>query len=82
MGSADELPFPDESFDCVTIANAIHVMPDKDRFLDRVRRILKPGGVFGFNSAFYAGSYPKGTERHTYEWLKEATGLTAAELLP
>lgn len=73
VGPADELPFPDETFDCVTIANAIHVMPDKPRFLRAAARVLKRGGVFGFNSVFYAGSYPRGTERHTYEWLKEAT---------
>ena len=74
VGSADDLSaFADESFDCVTIANAIHVMPDKQAFLDNVSRVLRPGGVFGFNSVFYAGSYPRGTEAHTYEWLKEAT---------
>ena len=73
VGSADELPFPDETFDCVTIGNAIHVMPDKAKFFKAVNRVLKKGGLFGFNSAFYAGSYPEGTERHTYEWLKEAT---------
>lgn len=73
VGSADDLPFPDGTFDCVTIANAIHVMPDKERFVRAVARVLKRGGLFGFNSVFYAGSYPKGTEAHTYEWLKEAT---------
>lgn len=73
VGSADELPFPDGTFDCVTIANAIHVMPDKEQFVRAVSRVLKRGGLFGFNSVFYAGSYPKGTEAHTYEWLKEAT---------
>lgn len=73
VASADDLRFPDATFDCVTIANAIHVMPDKAAFVKAAARVLKPGGVFGFNSVFYAGSYPKGTERHTYEWLKEAT---------
>lgn len=73
VGSADELPFPDAAFDCVTIGNAIHVMPDKDKFCAEVSRVLKPGGLFGFNSAFYAGTYPKGTERHFYDWMRLAT---------
>lgn len=72
VGSADELLFPDASFDCVTIANAIHMMPDKAKFLREVHRVLKPGGVFGFNSSFYAGTYPAGTERHGFIWLREA----------
>lgn len=71
-GSADHLPFPDASFDCVTIANAIHLMPDKERFLAGVARVLRPGGVFGFNSAFYAGSMPKGTDRIYLDWLSLA----------
>lgn len=73
VGSGDELPFPDETFDCVTIANAIHMLPDMPKLLAAVKRVLKPGGVFGFNSGFYAGCYPVGTERHMYQWLREAT---------
>lgn len=72
VGSADVLPFPDETFDCVTICNAIHVLPDKDKLLRAIRRVLRRGGLFGFNSAFYAGTYPPGTEAHYYEWLRLA----------
>ena len=31
VGSADELPFPDASFGCTTITNAIHLLPEKAR---------------------------------------------------
>jgi len=72
VGSADELPYPDESFDCVTIANAIHMMTERDKFLSGVARVLKPGGVFGFNSSFYAGTFPAGTEHWYQVWLQEA----------
>lgn len=73
VGSGDDLKFPDETFDCVTIANAIHMLPDMSKFFAEVARVLKPGGVFGFNSGFYAGCNPPGTERHMYQWLREAT---------
>lgn len=73
VGSGDDLRFPDNTFDSVTIANAIHMMPDKGNFFSAVSRVLKPGGLFGFNSGFYAGCYPEGTERHMYQWLREAT---------
>lgn len=72
VGSVDELPFPDGAFDCVTIANAIHMMPDKPRFLREAARVPRPGGLFGFNSVFYAGSTPPGTEQHFLVWAKEA----------
>ena len=36
VGSADELPFPENSFDCVTIANAIHMLPDKKKLLAEI----------------------------------------------
>lgn len=77
VGSADELPFPEASFDCVTIANAIHMLPDKPRLLAAVARVLRPGGVFGFNSAFYAGSMPPGTDRIYMDWIKIASDMLA-----
>lgn len=72
VGPGDEMPFPDNTFDCVTIANAIHMMPDKREFVRQAYRVLKPGGLFGFNSGFYTGSYPPGTERHFLVWVREA----------
>lgn len=43
---AEQLAVPDAHFDFVYVANSIHHMPDKDRFLREVRRVLKPGGRF------------------------------------
>jgi len=73
VGSADTLPYPEASFDCVTIANAIHMLPDRQKLLCAVRRVLKPGGVFGFNTSFYAGTFPEGTHQFYMEWLKRAS---------
>jgi ubiquinone/menaquinone biosynthesis C-methylase UbiE len=71
-GSADDLQFPAASFDLVMIGNAIHLMPDKDRFLRAVARVLKPGGSFTFNSVFYSGTFAPGSETIYAEWMKEA----------
>lgn len=43
---AGALPFPDETFDLVTCRLAAHHFPDLKRFVDDVRRVLKPGGRF------------------------------------
>ncbi|MEM7199500.1 MAG: class I SAM-dependent methyltransferase [Planctomycetota bacterium] len=72
VSSADELPFPEATFDYVTIANAIHMLPDKTRFVEAATRVLKPGGWFGFNSCFYAGTFPGDTDRFYTDWLKLA----------
>ena len=67
--SGDELPFAEDSFDCVTIANAIHMLPDKDKFIRSAAEVLRPGGLFGFNSSFYAGTFPADTDRFYTNWL-------------
>jgi phosphatidylethanolamine/phosphatidyl-N-methylethanolamine N-methyltransferase len=40
-----ELRFPDASFDAVFAANVLHLVPDLDRALASLRRVLKPGGI-------------------------------------
>lgn len=46
QGDAQNLPFPDESFDAVINVEASHQYPDFARFLREVARVLRPGGHF------------------------------------
>jgi len=71
-GSADELDFAPGTFDLAMMGNAIHLMPDKDRFLTAVARVLHTGGYFTFNSVFFVGTFEEGTEPVYTEWLKQA----------
>jgi demethylmenaquinone methyltransferase/2-methoxy-6-polyprenyl-1,4-benzoquinol methylase len=41
---AEKLPFPDDYFDCVTVAFGLRNMTHKDLALTEMRRVLKPGG--------------------------------------
>lgn len=41
---AEKLPFPDDHFDCVTVAFGLRNMTHKDTALAEMRRVLKPGG--------------------------------------
>lgn len=41
---AEKLPFPDDWFDCVTVAFGLRNMTHKDQALAEMRRVLKPGG--------------------------------------
>jgi demethylmenaquinone methyltransferase/2-methoxy-6-polyprenyl-1,4-benzoquinol methylase len=44
QANAEELPFPDDSFDCITIAFGLRNVTDKDKALASMCRVLKPGG--------------------------------------
>jgi demethylmenaquinone methyltransferase/2-methoxy-6-polyprenyl-1,4-benzoquinol methylase len=41
---AEKLPFPDDHFDCVTVAFGLRNMTHKDLALAEMRRVLRPGG--------------------------------------
>ncbi|MCM1321819.1 MAG: class I SAM-dependent methyltransferase [Bacteroides sp.] len=42
---ATSLPYEDDSFDAVLIANALHVMPNPEKALSEIDRVLKPCGI-------------------------------------
>ena len=42
--NAEDLPFADDTFDCVCIAYGLRNVTDKDAALASMRRVLKPGG--------------------------------------
>jgi demethylmenaquinone methyltransferase/2-methoxy-6-polyprenyl-1,4-benzoquinol methylase len=44
QANAEDLPFADESFDCITIAFGLRNVTDKDKALRSMNRVLKPGG--------------------------------------
>jgi demethylmenaquinone methyltransferase/2-methoxy-6-polyprenyl-1,4-benzoquinol methylase len=46
QGNAEELPYPDRSFDCVTIAFGIRNVPRIERALSEAYRVLRIGGRF------------------------------------
>jgi len=43
--NAEHLPFPNASFDCLTIGFGLRNVTDKDRALREMCRVLRPGGV-------------------------------------
>ena len=45
-GSAESLPFPDQSFDAVFSNAVLHWVRGQDAMMSEVRRVLRPGGRF------------------------------------
>jgi SAM-dependent methyltransferase len=74
-GSAMEPPFSNGEIDLAVQGNAIHLMPDKDVFLQNVFKALHPGGTFFFNSVFFSGTFVEGTEPVWAEWMREAVNV-------
>jgi SAM-dependent methyltransferase len=57
--AAEDLNFPDASFDLVTVATALHWF-DLDRFYPAVHRVLKPKGVFAaWGYGFFTTTAPE-----------------------
>jgi len=44
QANAESLPFPDNTFDCITIAFGLRNVTDKQKALESMARVLKPGG--------------------------------------
>ena len=42
--NAESIPFPNDTFDCVTVAFGLRNMTHKEKALSEMRRVLKPGG--------------------------------------
>ncbi|HXF96779.1 MAG TPA: class I SAM-dependent methyltransferase [Gemmatimonadales bacterium] len=68
-GSAECLSRLVKRADVVLFLNAIHLVPDKGAVIAEVRKVLRRGGVFGFNTTFFAGAYPEGTAGFWRRWI-------------
>src|SRR5262249_28489317 len=67
QGTAERLPAPDQSVDAVVSTLVLCCVPDQQRALQEVLRVLKPGGTFVFIEHVAA---PRGTWlRRLQQWV-------------
>ncbi|MGH7549028.1 MAG: class I SAM-dependent methyltransferase [Gemmatimonadales bacterium] len=71
-GSAEWVSRLVSSADAVVFLNAIHLVPDKAQVIAEIRKVLKPGGVFAFNTTFFNGAYVEGTSGFWRRWIVRA----------
>ncbi|RKH85519.1 3-demethylubiquinone-9 3-O-methyltransferase, partial [Corallococcus praedator] len=50
IGSGESLPFADASFDCVSCCDVLEHVQDVDAVLAEISRVLKPGGLFLYDT--------------------------------
>ena len=58
VGDAESIPFPDESFDAVTVAFGVRNFENLEKGLMEMKRILKPGGTMQILEFSHPGSAP------------------------
>ncbi|MGQ0823892.1 MAG: class I SAM-dependent methyltransferase [Actinomycetota bacterium] len=52
--AAERLPFPDRSFDAITVSSGVHWF-DQVRFYEETRRLLRPGGWLALYDHYFLG---------------------------
>ena len=68
-----------DKVDTVFLCNAIHMVPDKGQLMDEVSSVLRPGGTFAFNSAFFQGTNSPETDRFLRRWMFKALRTLRSE---
>jgi ubiquinone/menaquinone biosynthesis C-methylase UbiE len=72
QGTAERVAALVPPVDAVVFCNAIHLVQDKAQVIGNVGRVLRPGGVFAFNTTFFDGAYPGDTARFYKLWVLRA----------
>jgi len=57
-GDAEDLPFPEESFDAVTVAFGVRNFENLQRGLSEMKRVMRTGGVMMILEFSHPGSFP------------------------
>lgn len=78
VADATKLPYRDHSFDAVIIANALHIIPEPEKALAEIDRVLKPEGILiapnfveheaGFASRIWSGILKIAGIRFAHQW--------------
>ena len=81
VADATDLPYEDNSFDAVLISNALHIIPEPEKALAEIDRVLREGGILiapnfvehksGFGSRLWSGILTLAGVRFDHQWTAE-----------
>ena len=78
VGDVTELPFEDNYFDVAHCHALLMHVPDTDRVLSEVRRVLRPGGILCSREVIVESSFLEPSSEHTLAAWATFTGLVTA----
>lgn len=58
QGDSENLPFQDNSFDCITVSFGVRNFENLEKGLAEINRVLKPGGTFVILEFSYPTAFP------------------------
>jgi len=58
QGDSENLPFPDNTFDCVTVSFGVRNFENLEKGLAEINRVLRPGGTFVILEFSYPTAFP------------------------
>jgi ubiquinone/menaquinone biosynthesis C-methylase UbiE len=70
VASAYELPLPDKSVDRAFMITVLCEIPDRQRALGEIKRVLKPDGLLAVGEALFDPDYPR--RRTVIAWCRQA----------
>jgi SAM-dependent methyltransferase len=87
IASADSIPAPDASFDCLICTEVLEHCPDPRAVLGEIHRVLKPGGRAFLTTPFFTQLHEMPYDFYRYtppalEMLASGQGLTVTSLRP
>ncbi len=68
--SGEDLPFPETTFDIVISNGVINLIPDKERALSEIFRVLKPGGRLAAADQAASGGIQKDLKARLSNWFQ------------
>ena len=85
IASAEQIPWPDNTFDIVVSNNVMEHLYDPETVFVEIYRVLKPSGIFLFktpNSWHYATLISRCTPHRFHEWFNRKRGRATDDIFP
>jgi SAM-dependent methyltransferase len=85
MSPTSPIPYGDDTFDVVVSANVLEHVQDPDAVFSEIHRVLKPGGVFAFqtpNRRHYVPTIARMTPHSIHLWVNSRRSVDDRDTFP